>query len=43
MKLRSVIKRGFLIKAKGESKVVEEVFVVRYFLNGVLTKFAICK
>jgi hypothetical protein len=36
MKLRSVIKEGFLIGTDGELKASEEVFAVKHFLNGYL-------
>jgi hypothetical protein len=41
MKLRSIIKQFFLIRADGELKVTEEVFEVRRFLNG-LSLLGIC-
>jgi hypothetical protein len=36
MKLQSVIKKGFLMRADGELKATEEVFAVRHFLNGFI-------
>jgi len=33
MKLRSMVKKGFLIRGDGELKAAEDVFVVRHFLN----------
>jgi hypothetical protein len=36
MKLQSVIKMGFLMRAIGELKAAEEVSAVRHFLNGFI-------